>query len=241
MIVYCATNNLNGKKYIGQTVRSLEERKQEHFYNAKKHNPGCVLFYKALRKYGDNGFKWDVIAKAKDREELNKLESYYIEKYDTTNPEKGYNLKGGGYNPFLTEVVKRKIGVAQLGELNHMYGKHGKDNHSSKKVYNVTDETYYESATDCALDLGLTVSKVCAVCSGERATTGNKVFRYVVDGEIEEVDCVRTRKSKQVKNLSTGVVYNSVVEASIQIYGDKKYATKIYNDIRRKKGKWAYV
>lgn len=241
MFIYCATNKFNNKKYIGQTNRSVEERKKEHIYGAMNFRAGCSLFYRALRKYGEEGFEWSILAEPTTREEANRLESYYIEYYNATNKAKGYNLKGGGYAPFLTEEVKSKIGKAQIGELNHMYGKYGKDNPSSKPVYDCTDNKYYNSATECALALGISTSKVCAVCRGERATTGGRVFRYVQNSVICEVPNQCKQKTKTVKNLDTGKVYKSVVEASMDFYGSKKSANKIYNDLRRSRKHWNYI
>lgn len=123
-----------------------------------------------------------------------------------------------------------------------MYGRKGKDSPSSIMVYNVTDDVYYDSATICAEQTGLGVSKICAVCRGDRATTGNKVFRYVIDGKIQDVEPKIKRKSKRVLNTETNVIYNSCVDAAIDYYGDKTYARKIYDSMKCKnKNLWIYV
>lgn len=51
MIIYCATNKINGKRYIGQTIMSMHKRHQAHEFQAFK-NESNFPFYKALRKYG---------------------------------------------------------------------------------------------------------------------------------------------------------------------------------------------
>lgn len=79
MIIYKATNKINNKVYIGQTVRSLEVRMSEH----KRHN--YTAFDKAINKYGLENFDVEVIDTAKDINELNEKEIYWI---------KYYNLKG---------------------------------------------------------------------------------------------------------------------------------------------------
>ena len=33
-IIYCAENNVNGKSYIGQTIRTLEQRKEIKEYES---------------------------------------------------------------------------------------------------------------------------------------------------------------------------------------------------------------
>ena len=104
MLIYKITNKLNGKLYIGQTVRTLEERKQQHLQNVGKLNNNIYL---AMRKYGIDNFKFETICYAKDVDELNKLETYYIKKYDTVNS--GYNMGyGGDNNVMFSEIVKSK-------------------------------------------------------------------------------------------------------------------------------------
>ena len=92
-IIYCSTNNLNGKKYIGQTKNTLEYRKQEHINQAKRKQG--FYFHKALLKY-DFDFYWEVLKTCSSQDELDNEEKSYIEKYDTFNSHKGYNLTSGG-------------------------------------------------------------------------------------------------------------------------------------------------
>jgi len=46
-IIYSATNQIDGKIYIGKTIKGLEERKRNHFKCIK--NPK-TYFYRALKK-----------------------------------------------------------------------------------------------------------------------------------------------------------------------------------------------
>lgn len=92
-IVYCATNKINNKKYIGQTVRELERRKQEHISNAKSN--GKYAFHYALRNYGEENFEWGIIDTANNIEELDEKERYWIKFYNTYL-DGGYNMALGG-------------------------------------------------------------------------------------------------------------------------------------------------
>lgn len=105
MIIYMAINKVNNKKYIGQTVGTLEKRKNQH----EKGYASYMSIAKAIQKYGKDSFDWYILQECDSIEELNYLEAYYIEMFNTTNPKLGYNLKGGGKNSFLTEEVKNKI------------------------------------------------------------------------------------------------------------------------------------
>ena len=97
MIIYRATNTINGKCYIGQTRGSLEIRKRKHLNAAR--NGGTTNFYKAIRKYGEDAFVWEVICEAKTAKELNFLETYYIGFYDSLRH--GYNMIDGGDNNIM--------------------------------------------------------------------------------------------------------------------------------------------
>ena len=105
MIIYKATNKINGKCYIGQTRHSLEHRKTIHLRCAKK---GVEThFYQAIRKYGEENFEWEIICSANDKKRLNELETFYIQKYDSIKH--GYNMVDGGDNNVMDiESVKTK-------------------------------------------------------------------------------------------------------------------------------------
>lgn len=105
MIIYKATNKLNGKCYIGQTRHSLEYRKRVHLTKAKQ---GIQThFYSAIRKYGADSFEWEILCSANDKNRLNELETFYITKFDSIKH--GYNMVDGGDNNVMDiESVKTK-------------------------------------------------------------------------------------------------------------------------------------
>lgn len=92
-------NKTNNKSYIGQSV-SIEERYKSHKRNhiVETNNAYNSLFYRALRKYGFENFNYEVLVESEDlsKDDLNELEIYYIERYQSFN--EGYNMnKGGNY------------------------------------------------------------------------------------------------------------------------------------------------
>lgn len=94
--IYKITNMCNGKVYIGQSINTykrISAHKNSPF-NPNSHNYDLPL-YRAIRKYGIDNFKFEVIEKC-ERELLNEKEVYWIKFYDSTDPDKGYNIATGG-------------------------------------------------------------------------------------------------------------------------------------------------
>ena len=111
MIIYKVTNLVNQKIYIGQSINSLDHRKKQHYKESKYHKNDTTYFHNALKKYSEQDFIWEVLEELTSLEELNSRETYWIEYYQSTNKEKGYNLKLGGNNGGkCCDRTKRKIG-----------------------------------------------------------------------------------------------------------------------------------
>lgn len=107
--IYCFTNKINNKKYIGQSV-DIKQRWRLHKTSAfspdnKDYNS---YFHNALRKYGWDNFNKEVLTEC-TKEELNELEKYYIKKFDTCNRENGYNLTYGGDSSIHIDTYKDNI------------------------------------------------------------------------------------------------------------------------------------
>lgn len=94
MIIYRATNKINGMIYIGQTVLTLKERKKSHLDASRLKNQ-TAYFPLAVRKYGLDSFLWEEIDSAENMEELNSKEQKWIKELNSVKPN-GYNLTSGG-------------------------------------------------------------------------------------------------------------------------------------------------
>lgn len=98
--IYCITNNVSGKRYIGQTDRTIKDRYSEHIRKSK-YNKDNQYLYTSMKKYGLNNFSVveveKVVSKNKDSLDLmlNEKEIFYIKSYNTRKPH-GYNMTDGG-------------------------------------------------------------------------------------------------------------------------------------------------
>lgn len=118
--IYKIENLVNGKVYIGQSV-DAEQREKQHFNNLKANNHSNPYLQNSFNKYGERYFIFNIINWANTKTELDILEVYFINKYDSLNRTKGYNLKeGGSYGKHSPESIKRMIDnhIGMLGK-NH--------------------------------------------------------------------------------------------------------------------------
>lgn len=130
-VIYKITNNVNNKIYIGQTIHSFDKRYCNDLYKYTKND----YLKRAIEKYGIENFDIDKeFYIAYSKEELDEKEKEFIEQFKSNNKEYGYNYLSGGHNGTHNEESKKKIGEAQKGELNHMFGKYGKDNPKYTRV-----------------------------------------------------------------------------------------------------------
>lgn len=88
--IYKISNNINNKLYIGKTCSTIENRWSHHKNAYQKYD---WHLYKAMRKYGINNFKIEIIEQC-DNNLLNEREMYWINKLDTYK--NGYNSTTGG-------------------------------------------------------------------------------------------------------------------------------------------------
>lgn len=115
MMVYIYTFP-NGKKYVGQTATSLEQRasRGDGYVNSP-------AVYNAIRKYGWNNIEIEIFP-CNSKQQMDELEKYYIKLYHTNDNKYGYNLTIGGEGVLRydrTEVVdlwNKGLGVAEIAE-----------------------------------------------------------------------------------------------------------------------------
>lgn len=122
MIIYKTTNIKNNKSYIGQTMALLSTRKSQHNHIAMKTKAKTAI-HRAIRKYGIENFKWNILCECDTINELNEMEKYYIKEYGTFS-KYGYNMTSGGKNYIVSRKARKNMSEAKSGKNHPNYGKH---------------------------------------------------------------------------------------------------------------------
>lgn len=105
--VYISTNLISGKQYVGS-----------HNGSKKIYFGSGLLIKKALKKYGIESFKREILEECDDIKEARLLEEKYINKFNTLEPN-GYNISPkGGLSLYgcHSKETRIKIGKALRGK-----------------------------------------------------------------------------------------------------------------------------
>ena len=191
--IYKFTNKNNNKSYIGQSIKPYK-RYKEHLYGRK--NKNNTYFDKIIRKNGIENFSFEIIDKANNQEEIDKLEQKYISQYNTIIPN-GYNILKGGRN--------------QKGSWN------------SKPIneydLNVNFIATYESASYYSNFVNTEYERrmITRSCN-EKKHYKDRIFRYVGDEKPEKYTKPKSSRCTPVYqfNLDGNLIneYSSIQEAS---------------------------
>ena len=94
--IYCITNKINGKQYVGKTEKTIDERWKEHKQDYSKERYEKRPLYEAMQKYGIDNFEIKELEYlAQGGTLLSDREEYWIEQLGTYG-HNGYNATKGG-------------------------------------------------------------------------------------------------------------------------------------------------
>ena len=112
--VYVHINLINGKKYVGITMRNPEIRWNKG--NGYRYNS---QFWNAIQKYGWDGFDHEIVASKLTKQEAENFEQLLIFKLKTYLRDYGYNNDMGGTATGKTScATAKKISLALQGHSN---------------------------------------------------------------------------------------------------------------------------
>lgn len=239
-IVYCHTNKINGKKYIGITGDSLQKRAGLNGSYYK----GCTYFYNAIQKYGWENFNHEILFQNLTKEEASQKEFKLIDLYNTTDHKYGYNLREGGYTGYtftVSEQTRKKISQALKGTKKpqiwyqhrkeyyktHSYPNEGNFGENSagptKKVQCIETGDVFGAIAEA--ERWCNSSKVGQCCRGKRQHAGTHPeygfqvsWKYAQPEAQVTIICnkpLRQKKTiKKIQCVNTGEIFNTAKEAA---------------------------
>lgn len=123
--IYCITNTITNKVYIGKSIREPKERVDEHFKDWELLNTDTKLT-RAILKYGREVWTWKLVEECNDNI-LSEREKYWISVYDSYR--NGYNstLGGDGNQRYIfnkEDIYNKYINGISAKEIASEYGCH---------------------------------------------------------------------------------------------------------------------
>ena len=118
-VIYKIINEINGKKYIGSTINK-SRRWRDHKRMLKNNCHDNQHLQNAWNKYGSNSFRFSVIEKIQDVDNLLGREDFYIKYINYYNPESLYNIakdaKASMRGREMSEKTRKKMSESHKGK-----------------------------------------------------------------------------------------------------------------------------
>jgi group I intron endonuclease len=195
----------NGKKYVGITIQIFKRRwANGEGYRFNKH------FYNAIKKYGWENIKHEIVAENLSAVEAKEMEVRLISEYKTHDQKFGYNKTFGGEGNIPTEETREKLRIAKtgfkaseetrkkmseshIGDKAAFYGKH----HSEEAKQKISEKKKGKNKSEEA------VKKM------SESMTGEKNPRYIPRSQemIDDVLCGISHKDFIIKYGISGTTY----------------------------------
>lgn len=229
--IYKITNLVNGKVYIGQTIKGFNKRKRTHVYELLNNRHNNKKLQNAWNKYGSKNFEFSIIEFCEESA-LDEKERYYIQKYNSFRF--GYNMTIGGKQVMQNrshslETRKKFSEIRKSLWIDNEYKErmmnrpvyYGSESSRATRVICINDQRIFDSMMEAGEYYGIGMKKVSSCCTGHCEYTGLEEtgiklqFAYYEEGKEYTLKLIKhCNERKRVKCLTTGEVFNSVAEAS---------------------------
>ena len=111
--IYCILNGSNGKRYVGQSSRSVRERLKSHLQTLRRGQHRNGHLQRAFCLDGETSFLLQTLVSGSEVGDLDRLERYFIKYYRSSEDYAGYNFEEGGVaNRSMSDGTKRKISAS---------------------------------------------------------------------------------------------------------------------------------
>ena len=214
--IYCITNLVNGKRYVGITRFDINFRFSQHIY--KSNNPKTRLHY-AIKKYGANSFKIEKIGECEN--DWSATERDFIK---NLKPE--YNMTNGGEITLGKRVPQSVIDVIKHKNTGKKRTLEQNKANSERRKLQMQDPVLREKAIT-SLRIAHTrreefekkrlegIKRAASEGKMSRVLTPERKARQLANLNTPEARAkMAASKCKKVICLDTGVIYCSLIEAA---------------------------
>lgn len=187
--IYKHTNKINGKCYIGQTIKVDSKYRWGPNGNGYERQP---KFWNAIQKYGWENFEHEILKNdIETAEDAAYWEAYFIDKYDSIN--NGYNNHEAGVNGAAISLWKPVYQYDLAGNF-------------IKK---------FDSLTQAWEETNIAFGSISKACDGKLKSAGNSQWRWDYAEKIPAINRNTNAKRLYQYDLDGNLVaiYNSGVEA----------------------------
>ena len=180
-VIYLLIDGTNDKEYVGQTIRSIEERFKQHM---KSNYP----LGRAIRAHGTENFATAIIKECESKEELNLFEKHFIKSRNTKSPN-GYNLTDGGEG-VVGYTFKLKNRDELISQLKDYISEHFAEHLTLEKI----SEQFFISK-----------SSLSHIFKKE---TGLSPIQYIIQRRIGEAQSLLVETSLQIQEIEFRLGFN---------------------------------
>lgn len=190
-----------GKVYIGITKQKPVIRWNSGF--GYVHNE---YFFRAIKKYGWDNFKHEILFEGLTKEQAEQKEIELIKRFNSTNREFGYNIKAGGDTCEASEETKRKMSIALKGKSKGRFVGSKSVRAKEIKMYSLEGEYIktFGSSTDAERETGIDYASIIKCCCKKRKSAGGYLWSYSNNIPAEYK---RLKKSTAVNQYSLDGVF----------------------------------
>lgn len=207
--IYITTNLINGKRYLGQ--KKFDRKWKEYLGSGK-------IFKNAVKKYGKDNFKRNIVYICSSAEELNKIEYDLSLFFNVVESPDWYNMVFGGGTTSgikVTEDVRKKLSAARKkNTIEHPEY----DEHHSKQM-----KKFYQNNPNSRVE----------VSERSKLLWNDLDYRNKIQKSIKAYwsdDSVREKHGEKIK-----ITWNDLSVREARLSGIKDWASNpIYHDARSK-------
>jgi group I intron endonuclease len=136
--VYCIRNIRNGKRYVGSSAQEFRARRWEHWRKLRESRHENRHLQKSWNRYGPGSFVFQIIERC-PREKCLEREQYWMDYFDVTNRDRGYNI---------SPVAGSNLGVKRSKQTKANYAEKAKRQWADPEIRRRMQESMKRKAAD---------------------------------------------------------------------------------------------